>query len=290
MPRKIAITMALLLALATALGTSTATLVLDDDDGGTGGDAGDTLSNAISIDGLGTIEGVISDLDDDDWYEWSGAEASSATCIQADAGGDVHAELNLVRETNDGRRWVRDLVTPNHNATTGQTFTGTATWYVGVEANPDTADTDEEVTGDYLVNLTRLDAEDVTSDAGSGTDASSQPWQRNVLPAHHGCLGGLLGTDGDDKDTYNLTAYDGDTLEVTLEHAPVNGSDGEVRLSVLDPDYNEVLTIGPGDAGNVSIDENGTWYLQSWSTTSSYDGTYTISVGLIEYPPCRPHC
>ncbi len=286
MPRKITIASVLFLALATALGGSSAELLLAEDDDDSGGD---TLSTAVTIDGTGTIEGTLSDLDDADWYEWPDAEATSASCVQLDVSGDVHAEASLVRETADGQRWVEDLVTPTLTATTAQTFTGEATWYVGVEANPDTADDDEEVTGDYIANLTRLDAEDVTSDAGSGTDASNQPWQKNVIDIEPRCLGGILGGD-DDRDTYSLTAYDGDVLDVTLDHAPANGSDGDVRLSVLDPDYNEVLTIGPGDAGNVSIDENGTWYLQFSSTTSSYDGVYLAGVGQIEHPPCRPNC
>lgn len=297
-----AVLVAAALILATPLmGTQGAIPV--EDDAGSGGDAGDSPSEAVELGGEGEYQGHLPIPTDADWFALEVSSDGDPVCVEATIDGEALANVTLgaTGQTLADGPTVDDLALaeathdPTEPLDVGLASPGTKTTFLGLTPQytlPDGSGPHVGI-GQYLfdINVTDVDTDTIGSDNGPNVDdapALGDVARADLPNATGACIAGQLGTDGSQADAYAFEAEAGEYVTLSLATSEDSSTD-TTTVSLVAPNGTEVLTLEDGDVSRTLIEESGTWAI---SLTSDQDVAY--GVGLTQDdddpPPCRPTC
>lgn len=254
---------------------------MNQNDAGTGGDAGDSRSAATPI-LLGSYTGNLAPSDED-WYVANSA-TTNLVCVEASATGDQSGWLVVGAENGNNGRKASARFAPGVTARAGVAAPTLERAVAGLV--PSSSQTGAF---GYQFSLGIVGVPDPSvGDALSGTDAGSS--LTNALAVSTPCFGGRLnslsGTE-DSTDTYKVTAAAGDVITYSLAAGLTN-----VTLRLVDSAGNTVApSIASGQSAESPVLSSGTYFLVVGSSTLD---PAVYLVGMVVGPPdpngCRPYC
>jgi hypothetical protein len=261
------------------LGFAFADAIGAQDDAGSGTDAGNAPESALKVTPFAPYEGNLTETDATDWYAWK-AGSKDPYCAQLNATSTSVASARLV--VVDADSITREAV---------QTLLPTRTTVIGI-ATPDGSGGLLNVTDaglaplsavDYHFQTSRLKAAQITSDAGSGTDAPATAV--GALAVTDACFGGRLDGASDTVDTFLVAGDAGDPVVLSL-----SDTSGHAVGRLSSPTGDVLATIASGGITQVTLPSTGSYALTISNVAA---GTYLVGVcDPCEPPesPCRPMC
>lgn len=253
----------------------------DQDDAGTGQDAGDTPATALALPEGGSYTGTLDPVTEADWYTLA-AESEDIWCVQATALGGVRGDVTLAVDVELDQSVTRQLTSQTQLSMGLASAVLEAAW-LGVDG------TLAPVSGEYAFSLEAMRLQDLgPADAGTGGDAGATPGTGLAVPGP--CWRGDLNpSSGDARDVYTFDGLSGElvTLSVMTKGSNV------VEALLVAPDGEVVLSVPSGSLSNTTLDEAGTWSVQVQPGTGTGNWSVPYAVGLSDGPeprPCRPMC
>ncbi len=233
------------------------------DDAGSGGDAGDGVADALGVEMDQTFSGEIGDFDKEDWYTFEIADDHVLT-VEFTPGEDAETLNVQLLDPDQNRIWRELSVNPTVTKSTRQLMSSSSggMYYVQVSAG----------SGEYSIEL----ATESQDDAASGGDAGDKVADALGVEMDQ-TFSGEIG-DFDEEDWYTFEVADGQVL--TVEFTP--GEDAEtLNVQLLDPDQNRLwreLGVGPTVAKStrqlMSSSSGGMYYI----AVSGGPGEYSIEL------------
>lgn len=298
-----AVFVAAALVLATPLLGAQGAIPIEDD-AGSGGDAGDSPSEAVELGAEGEYEGHLTIPTDADWFALEVAGEGEPICAEATVDGEALANVTLgaTGQTLAEGPTVDDLALaeathdPTEPLAVGLASPGVNTTFLGFTPQytlPDGSGPHAGI-GQYLFDLqvTDVDPETIGSDNGPNVDDAPAlddvNDRANLPPVTGACVAGQLGTDGSQADAYAFEAEAGEYVTLSLATSEDTSTD-TTTVGLVAPNGTEVLTLEDGDVTRVLVEESGTWAI---SLTSDHDVAYGVGLSQDDDdpPPCRPTC
>ncbi|MEF8874475.1 MAG: hypothetical protein V5A88_07390, partial [Candidatus Thermoplasmatota archaeon] len=216
-------------------------------DGGSGGDAGDSFSTATPLDGPGNYTGELNSTDVDDYYNIT-LTADHVYWINVSADQNVNVYIYDSSESEMDSSYGYETITFS------QAIKETTYYYIRVE-------NDYSGYNSYHLNITDWLVQD---DAGSGGDAGDDFSTATPMNST-GDYDGFFEYDGDRYDYYSIN--------LTKDYVYwFNGSaEKEMGLSIYDSSQNELDGYSGSTSAilNLAIKENATYYIEMSINTDS---------------------
>ncbi|MCK4504145.1 MAG: hypothetical protein KAW14_00895 [Candidatus Aegiribacteria sp.] len=234
-------------------------------DGMSGADAGEQAPNALEI-ALGeTVEGIIGDLDESDWYSFE-VPSGSILEISFAPGNDSEGANIAFLDTEVDDIWTEWDISAGVTLTRSMIMNGSSggIYYISVFKGG---------TGTYSLTVNAV----TQDDAGSGDDAGDRAVYAVALETGQ-TISSIIG-DYDIEDWYSVEVDEGQNL--TFMVTPDADGAG-LNVGLFDPDQDEIHTewdVAPGVTCELGLPDDavaGTYYLSVFS-----GGTVSYSV-LIE--------
>lgn len=251
-------------------------------DGGSGGDAGESPAGATPLPSEGRYTGTLTFPGDSDWFKL--ALPTNTLCVEGSAHGAILADLTLSTDPQLISE-VKRAVEPTTTALLGLAMPGATVAYLGLTHT----NNQPGPGGAYGFEIDAIGGGELgPGDGGSGGDAGPD---EGAVAVSRPCVGGSLWwSQGDRVDHYTIEGNAGEHLTLTLAQA----ASAPLAVALLDPTGERVLEIVEGEVGRVELDEAGLWTLSVSQTSSGpYGGFVPYILGLSGGPnpnPCRPTC
>ena len=211
--------------VAILLLSAISTIVLADDDAGSGGDAGDSSSNATPLGSYnGTYYGNLSSTDED-WYsiQMPNNTALAATLSGYSTSNDFDLELYASSGTRIDYSWYAD---PNEEVTSNGTSIGGTNVTLRVDAFTGS--------GNYTLQIWLFTESQgpPQNDAGTGADAGDSSSTATSLSSTNQTVPGWISDSWDHQDWYNITVPANSGIFVSMEFP--NGTYPVTELSLIE--------------------------------------------------------
>lgn len=258
-------------------------LASDQDDAGSGQDAGDTREEALDLPSTGSYEGELSTSRDVDWYRL-GFETSQTRCVEVGATGDAVAGV-LVEFPDAETPGILDQVADSTDAVVPLTGAEVSDVYVGIDPGLSLLNA---LGGPYTLEIATLSEDDIKGTGDAWTDGDVSGDASTARHAPSGCFGGSV--IGSDTDTYLLDVEEGQHITLSASEFGTQG----LQVTLLDPSGTAVATVGSDEVNVTTADVAGTWSVTTSTTSDSNTAVgYLLGLEITDGPeprPCNPNC
>lgn len=246
-------------------------ILVDQDDGDSGGDAGDSFDNALQV-GAGTYSGLIRDDDEKDYYKINitagqtvSVEVTPEITLEADILLYNEDKQTKISDTWNGKgvisrmSWTTNSEQPYHE------------WYILVRQG-----TLYYGEGTYSMEISLTSQNDVNSGGDAADSSNGLP--ANPTPITPGTYTGFM-ADDDIRDIYGITVNAGETINVTV----TPDSAMTIGLWLKDENNNDLDSVpnaGAGGTAEVSWKATTTEMVYIWLKDQSGYGTYTMELSV----------
>lgn len=232
-------------------------------DAETAGDAPGTAVEAVEVAAEGTVNGMVADEDDSDWYTFD-LQPGEVFDLQFTPGDDCERLNVTLLDEEQNTEWEKWDVAPGVTMSyTLQLGAEGGIWYVSVSQGSN---------GQYTLNMSTSPQ----NDAGMETDAGDRAVDAMPVDTLDVVEGRVAGHDEDDF--YTLQVEEGETFSL----AAATGEAAErLNYAVLDPQQNviwEKWDLPAGETCQFTLPEGspaGPYYLQ---VSLGIDGNYTLEI------------
>lgn len=269
-------------AACLALVAQVSSASLEQNDAGSGVDAGSTFSTSIRTHGFGNYEGNLTESDGSDWYRVKVTEHDDPVCLRADVTAPgLLTSVHLIGVHDDVAAEVVASPTPLRTAYVGLASEGILGSYLAVSARTSVVGT----AGYTFRHTSQGIAQLGLPDAGRGVDAGAT--SGTAAPLMGACTSGTLDpAAGDTRDVYRFDGNAGDRILVSVSEVA-----GSVALAILSPTGDLLGSTSSSALLAATLSSTGTYYL---STTSSTATSYLLGLCSVDCrppeQPCEPSC
>ena len=251
---------------------------LADDDAGSGGDAGDSSSNATPLGAYnGTYYGNLSS-GDEDWYSINmpnGTGIAASLSFSNSAGIDFDLYLYDSSNYSIDYSWYSD---PVENVTSNGSSVGGTTVTLWVDAFTGS--------GSYTLEIWIFQENQGPSqnDAGTGSDSGDSPTTATIISSSNQTLTGWISDSWDGQDWYNISIPAATGISVSMSFP--NGTSSNTQLALIDstgnyyvnypnsPDSSSPYEVN-SSAANVAGDSV---FIRVYTTAD--EGNYSLTITL----------
>ena len=266
------------LVVAIMLLSVLSTQVLADDDAGSGGDAGDSTSNATPLGSYnGTYYGNLSS-GDEDWYSVqmpNGTGIAASLSFSNSAGIDFDLYLYDSSNYSIDYSWYSD---PVENVTSNGSSVGGTTVTLWVDAFTGS--------GSYTLEIWIFleNQGPPQNDAGTGSDSGDSPSTATMISSSNQTLDGWISDAWDSQDWYNISIPADSGISVTMSFP--NGTSSNTQLALIDSTGNYYVnypnspdTSSPYEVNSSAANVAGDSVFIRVYTTAD-EGNYSLSIAL----------
>lgn len=261
-----------------ALMVTSATAGSNDNDAGSGADAGGSRASATSV-AMGSLHEAYLAKNDIDWFA-ADVGGAGAGCVLLTGVSNVPAYFALAAETPAG------TTTAPLRAQNGVPFSAGVAGLMPLTGTLRVRGVDANKQGEYEFRLDSVGVPSGTGDGPLGADAGASP--EEAMPAAPGCIGGHLTMVPalDVRDLYRIDVGPDQVVTYSL----VSDVEGITLTLVNAADIVVGPIVDPGEYAAVAV-PTGAYFLSAQRTNSFGDVGYVAGAIVGPDPTgCRPYC